>query len=62
MPTLGNIEICAARDPVQIAKTVGLRYITDTTPGITRKRVGKHFSYLGLDRKPPSMARSKRRD
>jgi hypothetical protein len=24
MPTLGNIEICAATDPVQIAKAVGL--------------------------------------
>ena len=52
LPTLGNVEICAADDPVQIAKAVGLRYITDTTPGITRKRVGKNFSYLGLDGKP----------
>src|SRR5438270_6960289 len=52
LPTLGNVEICAADDPVQIAKTVGLRYITDTTPGITRKRVGKNFSYIGLDGKP----------
>ena len=52
LPTLGDVEICAAADPVQIAKTVGLHYISDTTPGITRKRIGKNFSYLGLDGKP----------
>ena len=51
-PTLGNVEICAATDPVQTAKAVGHRYITDATPGITRKRVGKNFSYVGLDGKP----------
>lgn len=51
-PTLGNVETYTATDPVQIAKAVGLRYITDTTSGVTRKRVGKHFSYVGLDGKP----------
>ncbi len=51
-PSLGNIEFCAATDPAQVAKTVGLRYITDASKGITRKRVGKHFSYIGLDGKP----------
>jgi DNA topoisomerase-1 len=39
-------------DPVQIAKTAGLRYVSDTMPGIRRKRAGKHFSYIGLDGKP----------
>ncbi len=39
-------------DPVQIAKTAGLRYVSDTMPGIRRKRIGKHFSYIGLDGKP----------
>lgn len=38
--------------PVQSAKAAGLRYVSDTSPGIRRKRVGKHFSYLGLDGKP----------
>lgn len=51
-PTLGDVDICAATDPGQIAKAVGLRYITDTSPGLTRKRAGKHFSYIGLDGKP----------
>lgn len=38
--------------PVESAKAAGLRYVSDATPGIRRKRVGKHFSYLGLDGKP----------
>ncbi len=39
-------------DPAQVAKSAGLRYVSDTSPGIRRKRAGKHFSYLGLDGKP----------
>src|SRR5947208_7530738 len=38
--------------PAEVAKLAGLRYISDTTPGIRRKRVGKNFSYIGLDGKP----------
>ncbi|GAC1378217.1 MAG: DNA topoisomerase IB [Ktedonobacteraceae bacterium] len=36
----------------EVAKLAGLRYVTDTSPGITRKRAGKNFSYIGLDGKP----------
>jgi DNA topoisomerase-1 len=39
-------------DPVQIAKSAGLRYVTDSRPGIRRKHAGKNFSYIGLDGKP----------
>src|SRR3712207_809212 len=39
-------------DPVESAKAAGLRYVTDTGPGITRKRAGKSFSYIGPDGKP----------
>ncbi|MBA2450160.1 MAG: DNA topoisomerase IB [Chloroflexi bacterium] len=39
-------------DPVESAKAAGLRYVSDTGPGIRRKRAGKSFSYLGLDGKP----------
>ena len=39
-------------NPVQAAKSAGLRYMSDTSPGIRRKRAGKHFSYIGLDGKP----------
>lgn len=38
-------------DPVQSAAAAGLRYVSDTTPGITRKRAGKGFSYTGQDGK-----------
>lgn len=33
------------RDPRVTAKVVGLRYVSDTTPGYTRKRSGKGWSY-----------------
>ncbi|MDP9368733.1 MAG: DNA topoisomerase IB [Chloroflexota bacterium] len=40
------------KDPATSAEAAGLRYISDTGPGITRRRAGKHFSYLGLDGAP----------
>src|SRR5437016_6112147 len=46
MPGGNNLE------PAVAAKSAGLRYVSDTSPGIRRKRVGKHFSYIGLDGKP----------
>ena len=39
-------------DPVESARQAHLRYVSDTAPGIRRKRAGKHFSYVGLDGKP----------
>lgn len=39
-------------DPVQSAQMAGLRYVTDEGLGIRRKRVGRHFTYIGLDGKP----------
>jgi DNA topoisomerase-1 len=39
-------------DPIESAKEAGLHYVTDTVPGIRRKRAGKNFSYLGVDGKP----------
>ena len=38
-------------DPVESAKAAGLRYVTDTRPGIRRKRRGKYFSYIDSDGK-----------
>src|SRR5579859_1228613 len=52
VPMLGELETCSAADPTETAKAAGLRYVSDTQPGIRRKRVGKHFSYMGLDGKP----------
>ncbi len=39
-------------DPIESAKAAGLRYVTDTGPGIRRKRAGKNFSYIGVDGRP----------
>lgn len=36
-------------DPVQSSKQAGLRYVSDTKPGITRKRRGKSFRYFNPD-------------
>ena len=36
-------------DPAQAAKDAGLRYVSDATPGIARKRSGKGFRYVGPD-------------
>ena len=33
-------------DPVKTAEAVNLIYVSDSSPGITRKRTGKSFSYL----------------
>jgi DNA topoisomerase I len=38
-------------DPVESAQAAGLRYVSDTQPGIRRKRAGKGFAYVGPDGK-----------
>lgn len=42
----------AVPDPIAAAKEAGLRYRTDTTPGIARKRAGKGWSYRKPDGTP----------
>ena len=39
-------------DPIQVARSAGLRYVTDEIPGIRRIRQGKSFTYLAPDGKP----------
>ena len=39
-------------NPAEVARSAGLRYVSDTAPGIKRKRVGKNFSYIGFNGKP----------
>ena len=48
----GEAPVPVAPDPVQSARAAGLRYVTDTVPGIRRKRAGKHFSYVDPDGQP----------
>ena len=38
-------------DLVESAQAAGLRYVSDTQPGIRRKRAGKGFAYVGTDGK-----------
>lgn len=47
----GNGEVVAA-DPVETAKSAGLRYVNDTMPGIRRKRAGDHFRYVDARGEP----------
>jgi DNA topoisomerase I len=42
----------SAADPLSSAKAAHLRYVTGNGPGISRKRRGTGFSYLGADSKP----------
>ncbi|MEW6493417.1 MAG: DNA topoisomerase IB [Cyanobacteriota bacterium] len=44
-------DLTLVTDPVESAKTAGLRYVTDDSPGICRQRRGKGFSYIGVDGK-----------
>jgi len=39
------------RDPKTTAKAVGLRYVSDSSPGYTRKKAGKGWSYYDKDGK-----------
>lgn len=39
-------------DPSQSAKEAGLRYVSDAQPGISRKRKGRGFAYIGPDGLP----------
>jgi DNA topoisomerase I len=38
--------------PVESATLVGLRYVSETGPGIVRKKVGTGFRYIGVEGKP----------
>jgi DNA topoisomerase-1 len=39
-------------DPIESAQAAGLRYVSDASPGIQRKRAGKGFSYIDLNGQP----------
>ena len=40
------------KEPIEAARAAGLRYVSDTRPGIRRKRAGRGFSYTGPDGAP----------
>src|SRR5262249_30787155 len=39
-------------EPIEAAKAADLRYVSDSRPGIRRRRSGKGFSYVGSDGTP----------
>lgn len=39
-------------DPVKVARSVGLCYVSDNKPGIRRERIGEEFIYLDTEGKP----------
>ncbi len=48
----GSVEgpgVDAVETSTESAKAAGLRYVTDKKPGITRRRDGDDFEYLGVD-------------
>jgi DNA topoisomerase-1 len=42
----------APEDAARAVRTAGLRYVTDSMPGISRRRAGKSFSYRAPDGRP----------
>jgi DNA topoisomerase I len=42
----------SSADPLESAQAAGLRYVTDASPGIRRRRAGRGFSYIGTDGRP----------
>jgi DNA topoisomerase I len=41
-----------APEPEESAEAAGLRYVSDSSPGIRRRRAGRGFSYVGPDGQP----------
>ena len=58
------VDSAELADPVESARAAGLRYVSDLTPGIRRRRAGRRFAYVGVDgrpiRDPHALARIKR--
>jgi DNA topoisomerase-1 len=43
------VVLASSLDPVESARAAGLRYTTDTKPGIRRRRQGRGFTFVGAD-------------
>lgn len=57
MPQAANVNHNNTDEAVQAAKDAGLRYMSDSMPGIHRKPAGDDFIYIGVDGKPIRDAR-----
>jgi DNA topoisomerase-1 len=49
---MGKVQAATVLPPEAAVRTVGLRYVTDASPGITRRRAGEGFAYRGSDGEP----------
>ena len=49
MTVSATATLSSVPDPVASAKAAGLRYTTDTKPGIRRQRRGRHFTFVDAD-------------
>ena len=45
MIDIESAQVEELKDPVKSAEIVGLKYVTDVSPGITRERSGADFRY-----------------
>jgi DNA topoisomerase-1 len=45
-------DVQVVTDPVEVAEEAGLRYVSDNSPGYTRKAKGDDFEYFDLEGKP----------
>jgi DNA topoisomerase-1 len=54
VPTSVASEIADIDDPTTFARAAGLRYSTDASPGIHRRRAGRGWRYFAPDGKPVS--------
>ncbi len=48
-PALSRPKSSLTLKKAQVTRRNGLRYVTDSKPGIRRKRVGRGFTYIGVD-------------
>jgi DNA topoisomerase-1 len=51
-PTGKQIDPCLGTDPSDAARAAGLRHVSDSGPGIRRRRSGKRFIYLDTNGEP----------
>lgn len=51
-PNVKRIDSCLTTDPSDAARAAGLRHVTDSGPGIRRKRSGQRFTYLDTHGEP----------
>ena len=47
-----QVDPCEVTDPAEAAKIAGLRYMTDQTPGLGRRKTRSGFRYLDVDGSP----------